>query len=150
MSQTTAASYGTLEKAVAGGKYDIRPDVVSSYAAEGVVPFGRAVKRGTDVDKQCEVIDADTDSFLGVALQTHTVVVPTGGTPQYADEDTVSVLEEGACWVEVTSAVAAGAAAYVDVASGKFTDVATDNLAVPGGSFETSAALNGLAVLKIK
>lgn len=150
MSQTTASSYGDLTVARAGAKYGLQNDEVASFAAEGAVPFGVAVKRGTDGEKQVEVIDADTDTFLGVALLTHTVTVASGETEQYADEDTVSVLRQGSCWVEVTSAVAAGAAAYVDVSNGKFTDVATDNLAVTGGTFETDAAQNGLAVLRIK
>lgn len=151
MSQTTAASYGsTLTKAEAGAKYDIRPDVVSSRAAEEAIPFGRAVTYGTNPDKECQVVDAAGDKFLGVALKQQTIVVADGATPGYAQYDTVSVLEEGAAWVEVTSDVAAGAAAYVDVSNGKFTDVSTDNLAVPGGTFETSAVSGGLAVLKIK
>jgi len=150
MSQNTAASYGALSKAEAGSKYDVRPDVVSSRAAEGAVAFGLAVTYGTDPEKQCEVVDNASDTFLGVALKTHTVVVAAGATPGYADEDSVSVLEQGAVWVEVTSAVAAGAPAYVDVSNAKFTDVSTDNLAVPNGSFETSAESGGLAVLKIK
>lgn len=150
MSQNNASDYDGIAVAVAGAKVDARYDLVTSLAAEGAVPFGVAVKRGTDPEKQCEVIDADTDTFLGVALHTHTVVTPTGGTPQYADEDTVSIMNAGAVHVEVTSAVAAGAAAYVDVSNGKFTDVATDNLAVPGGTFLTAAAQNGLAQLEIK
>jgi hypothetical protein len=150
MSQTTAASYGNIEAAEAGAKYDIRPDVVTSRAAEEVIPFGSAVTYGTDKDKQCELVDNAADVFLGVALKLQTIVVPTGGTPQYAVSDTVSILEEGACYVEVTSDVAAGAQAYVDVSNGKFTDVSTSNLIVPGGKFFKGATSGGLAVLTIK
>lgn len=150
MSQNTAASYGNIAAAEAGGKYDIRPDTVSSRAAEVAVAFGLAVTYGTDPEKQCKLVTADTDVFLGVALKTHTIVVAADATPSYAVNDTVSVLEKGAVWVEVTSDVTAGTAAYVDIANAKFTDVALNNLAVPGGSFETSALSGGLAVLKIK
>lgn len=150
MSQTTAASYGSIAKAEAGAKYDIRPDVVSSRAAEAAIPFGRAVTYGTNPEKECALVDNAADKFLGVALKQQTIDVASGATPGYAQFDTVSVLEEGAVFVEVTSDVAAGEAAYVDVSNGKFTDVSTDNLAVPGGTFETSAVSGGLAVLKIK
>lgn len=150
MSQTTAASYGAIDNAEAGAKYDIRPDVVTSKAAEEVIPFGRAVTYGTDGDKQCELVDNAGDTFLGVALKQQTIVVPTDGTPQYAIGDTVSIMEEGACWVEVTSDVAPGADAYVDITNGKFTDTATNNLAVPGGTFKTTATSGNLAVLAIK
>ena len=150
MSQNTAGSYGSIEKAEAGAKYDIRPDVVSSRSAEGIIAFGLAVTYGTDPENQCDVVDNVADVFLGVALKQQTIVVPNAGTPQYADKDTVSVLEEGAVWVEVTDDVVAGTAAFVDIANGKFTDVSALNLAVPGGSFETSAVSGELAVLKIK
>lgn len=149
MSQNSASDYGNIAKAEAGGKYDIRPDVVTSFAAEGAVPFGLAVTRGTNKDKQCVVVDAAADPFLGVALKTHTIV-QTGDVAQYEDTDTVSVLQFGACWVEVTSDVAAGAPAYVDITNGKFTDVSTDNLAVPGGKFFTTATSGNLAVLEIQ
>lgn len=148
MSQTTAASYGALENAIAGTKYDIRPDVVSSRAAEAAIAFGLAVTYGTDPETQCAVIDNAADVFLGVALKEQTITVDAGATPGYEATDTVAVLEKGAVYVEVTSDVTAGAAAYVDVSNGKFTDVSTDNLAVPNGRFETSAVSGDLAVLK--
>ena len=105
MSQTNAADYGNIAIATAGQKVDLRNDTITSFAAEGAVPFGLAVKRGTDPEKQCLVVDADTDTFLGVAVKTHTIV-QTGDTAQYEDTDTVSVLEQGAVYVEVTSDVA--------------------------------------------
>lgn len=148
MSQSDANDYGNIAKAEAGGKYDIRPDVVTSFAAEGIVAFGLAVTRGTDGEKQCGVVDNAGDEFVGVSLREHTVV-QAGATAQYEDTDTVAVLEQGACWVEVTSDVAAGAAAYVDIANGKFTDVPTANLAVPGGKFITTATSGNLAALAI-
>ncbi len=151
MSQTDAASYGhTLTKAEAGAKYDISPDVVSTKSAEEAVAFGLAVTHGTDAEKQCEVVDNAADTFLGVALKQQTVVVANGATPGYAVNDAVSILEQGKVWVEVTSDVTAGAAAYVDVSNGKFTDVSTSNLAVPGGKFETSAVSGELAALTIQ
>lgn len=150
MSQTSASDYGNISKAEAGGLYDIRPNVVSSRSAEEVVPFGRAVTYGTDTEKQVELVDNAGDTFLGVAIKTQTIVVATAGTPEYAINDTVSVLEEGAAYVEVTSDVVAGAPAYVDITNGKFTDVSASNLAVPNGFFETTATSGNLAVLKIK
>lgn len=149
MSQSNANDYTGLAVAQAGQKTDLRPDVVLSFAAEEAVPFGRALKRGTDVENQCLLVDANDVGFLGIALHQHTVV-QTGDTAQYAIGQTVSVLETGECWVEVTSNVTAGAAAHVDVSNGKLTATATSNLAVPGGTFTTSAASGELARLRIK
>lgn len=151
MSQSNLASYGhPLKKAEAGGKYDIRPDTVISRAAEAALPFGRGVTFGTKPDAQTKIINSASQVFLGVSLKQQTNVIAPNAVPGYSQTDTVSILKSGAVWVEVTSDVAAGAAAYVDITNGKFTDVSTDNLAVPGGSFETSALSGGLAVLAIK
>ena len=149
MSQTTAASYGNIAPAVAGGKYDIRPDTVVTRAAEAALPFGVGVTYGTDSDKQCKIVSSAGNTFYGVSLFQQTIL-PSGGANQYAAKDAVSILTSGAVYVEVTSDVAAGAAAYVDIANGKFTDVSTDNLAVPNGKFEKAATSGNLAVLVIK
>lgn len=127
---------------------------VDSFAAEGAVPFGAGVVRGT-ADDQCMVVAADSDEFVGVALFTH---VQRQGLPgsddeaEYEDADTVSVLSKGRALVEVVAAVDAGATAYVNVAIGasigKFTGVATDNLAT-GGKFITAADAGELAVLEL-
>jgi hypothetical protein len=151
MSQSTLASYGhPIKKAEAGGKFDIRPDTVISRAAEAALPFGRAVTYGTNPDAQAKIVNSAAQVFLGVSLKQQTNVIAPAAVPGYIQYDTMSVLKSGAVWVEVTSDVAAGAPAYVDIANGKFTDVSTSNLAVPDGSFETSALSGGLAVLAIK
>lgn len=150
MSQTNAADYGDLAKGRAGQLADISPNNINSFAAEGAIAFGLAVTSGTNGNKEVVVVDADDVPFVGVALLTHTVTVDVGGTPAYAIGDTVNVMRQGAVYVEVTSDVAAEAAAYVDVATGKFTDVSTDNLAVPNGIFVESATSGNIAKLLIK
>lgn len=143
------ASYGGISKPSAGAKYDLRPDTVITRLAEEAIPFGVAVTSGT-AEGQCTVVDNAADAFIGVALATHTVENGANASDnEYAINAAVSVLEKGACYVELTSDVAQDAAAYVDVSDGKFTDVSTDNLAVPGGFFETSGVDGGTAVLKI-
>lgn len=150
--QTSGYGYN-LDKAQAGQKYDIRPDTVGSYAAEGAIPFGVGVTYGTDKDNQCDIIDNAADLFLGVSLFTHTAVngYPTGDA-QYADTDTVSVLRKGAVWVEVTESVVPGDVAYVEVGgtdNGKFNKTSSGNVAVPNGKYLTSASAGALAVLEI-
>ena len=157
MSQNDFASYGfTLDKAQAGQKTDLRPDTVLSRAAEGEVPFGHAVTFGTDPEKQCEVVDADTDVFLGVALFTHGVENPLhngtlGGDALYADTASVSVLRKGSVWVQVTEAVEAGDAAFVNVQDtdiGLFCKTEMGNVAT-GGVFMSAADAGELAQLEI-
>ena len=147
MAQTDATTYGfSMGAAQAGQKYDIRPDVVMSFAAEGEVAPGAPVMRGTDPEKQVTVSDAS--AFVGVALFTHAMENRLAeGTGVYLDEQTVSVLTNGA--VYVTSSVddvVAGETAYV-TAAGAFTNVEGSNLAV--GEFLTSGDEGDLVVLKV-
>ena len=148
MTQTTAPAFDSVI-AQAGQLVDMTDHDVDSFAAEETIPFGRAMKRGTDPEKQVLIVDGSGDTFLGVSMLQHTVENPfPSGEAQFAIGDTVSVMTEGRVYVEVTDPVIAGAAAFVDVANGKFTDVSSGNLAVPGGTFLTSAADNGIAALK--
>ncbi|QDP67005.1 MAG: hypothetical protein Unbinned3138contig1000_47 [Prokaryotic dsDNA virus sp.] len=140
MSQTTGYGYISTV-AQAGQKVDLVFDTVDSFAAEGAVPFGVAVIRGT-ADDQCQVADSDAGDFLGVSLFTHTIeqTFPATGNAAYADTDTVSVVSDGRVWMEAVGAVTAGAAAYAIVAAGatqgQATATSTDNLLI--GKFITS------------
>lgn len=147
MAQTDATTYGyNLATAQAGQKYDIRPDVVMSFAAEGAVDPGEPVMRGTDPEKQVAVSDAT--GFVGVALFTHALENSiSAGVARYEDEQTVSVLTQGAVYVESSvDTVVAGETAYITDA-GAFTNVEGTNLEV--GEFLTSGDTGDLIVLKV-
>jgi hypothetical protein len=147
MAQTDASTYGfALNAAQAGQKYDIRNDVVASFAAEEEIEPGQPVMRGTDPGKQ--VVVSDASGFVGVALFTHTLeqAYPTGGA-SYAEESAVSVLTKGAVYVESSVAdVVAGETAYV-TAAGAYTNVEGSNLAI--GTFLTSGDENDLVVVEL-
>lgn len=139
MSQTQDYGY-SLDKGQAGQKYDIRPDTVMSFAAEGAVDFGAPVMRGTDPEKQCETSDAS--SFLGIALFTQATE-----EDGYLDEDAVSVLTNGAVWVESgADTIVTGETAYI-TSAGAYTNVSTDNLEV--GTFLTGGDTGDLVVVEI-
>lgn len=147
MAQTDATTYGySLGVAQAGQKYDIRPDVVMSFAAEGAIAPGAPVMRGTDPDKQALVSDAS--GFLGVALFTQAMENSlSAGTAEYGDTEAVSVLTQGAVYVTASvDTVIGGETAYV-TAAGEFTNVEDANLAV--GEFLTSGDTGDLVVLSI-
>lgn len=151
MFQNTPADYlpgSTQPKGLPGMLADSNPKEISSYAAEGAIACGLAVTLGTNKEKQVKKVTAANQKFLGVAIRTTTLVSVNGAALTYADKDAVSVLEEGRIWVPTTVDVTAGDAAYVDVATGKFTNVATDNLAT-GGSFVWVDAANDVAALKL-
>lgn len=148
------SDYGTaLDRGQAGQKADAGNDHVETFAAEGAVPFGHAVVRGTE-DRQGAVPSADTDEFVGIALFTHVQRQGLPGEDEiagYEDTDPMSVLRRGRALVEVTADVDAGDSAYVDVQAGDeglWTNVATDNLG-PVGQFKTSADDGDLAVVEV-
>ena len=117
-------SYGEQSRAIVGMKADLGRDFVSSYAAEGAIKYGRFCSLGTDKEEQVilPVLAADITSIKskrGVALQSHAREnVQDGLDPQYADKETVSVLEEGGVYVEVEEAVTADSDVYVRFADG--------------------------------
>lgn len=108
--------------------------VVDSFAAEGVIEYGVAVKRGTDKASQVLTWAGDVNTpMLGVSVFTQNT------TGNYVVDSMVSVMTSGRVFVNVEAGitVVAGERAYVDVTSGAFTNVATANLLV--GKFLTSA-----------
>lgn len=147
MSQSEASTYGfNLDVAQAGQKYDLRPDVVQSFAAEEAIEPGQPVQRGTDPENQ--VLVGDETTFLGIALFTHTLTQPLDSDgAQYDIGEAVSVLTGGAAYVTSSvSDVVAGETAYV-TAAGEYTNVEGSNLAI--GTFITSGGENDLVVVEL-
>lgn len=148
---------GTQPAGFPGLLADLRDQLVESFAAEGAIPFGRAVLAGTDKQKQVVLAEAGGAVFRGVSVHTHaygSATDPAG----YADTQTVNVLRRGMIWVEVTEAVDIDDPAFYinapgsgdEADAGKFTD--TDDgtsVAVPSGVFRSSTDGAGLALLEI-
>jgi len=84
------------------------------------------------------------DVFRGIALHEN------NENGYYSDTEPVSVLRQGAVWVDTGVAVTADDDAYIDLSGniGKFTNVSTNNLAT-GGKFRSTTAGAGLAIVEI-
>lgn len=78
---------------------------VETAAAEGAIPFGRAVFTGT-ADDQVRLPSASTDKFRGVAMRS--TDAENLNTGEYADGDIVGVGNPIIVDVEIEEAVAAG------------------------------------------
>jgi len=121
MSQT---NYDEQAKAFDGLKGDIGPDRVISLAAEGAIPFGRAVAKGTVKEKQSKLPAAalditDIKRFRGVALQSHANENPQNGlSPRYLDTNTVSILTRGTVYVKVEDAVDTDSGVFINFQNG--------------------------------
>lgn len=145
----------TPAAAMAGLLYDLRDNVIESYATEGAdgIGFGLAVIAGTDVDKQVKLPAAAGGVFRGVSVHEYAQEQQADGTVEYADKDTMNVLRRGAIWVQTNTSVDTDDDAFFvnsGADAGKFSDVddATTD-AVPTGKFRTSTTGSGLAVLEI-
>lgn len=145
MAQTNGYGF-ELDKAQAGQKYDVRPDVVQTFLAEAEVAPGTPLMRGTDPERQAVVSDAS--GFVGVALFTHAMEQPAFGSgASYQAGDAMSVLTDGAAWVvSSVNTVVAGETAYV-TAAGAYTNVESTNLAI--GTFLTGGDENDLVVVEL-
>lgn len=158
MAEFVQNSYSYLSATIgqAGQISDTSIRTVSSFAAEGVIPFGVAVKRGTNPQKQVlKWAEANANTaVVGIAVSTH-LRAPTSLNPvgnQYEVSNTVSVLTFGKVLVTASVDVTAGQKAYVkaaaDATAGEFTNVALNNLLI--GTFTTTATANSLVELEIK
>lgn len=165
MSQADINTYGlTQPRGVVGQISDLSTAIVDSFAAQVAVAFGRVVVRGTDGERQCAPANNASNSFLGVAVHTHSQRQGFNPNTQsaagaastdavYAIGDTVSVLRFGRVLVEVVGAATAGADAYAIVADtadrGKFTATVGSNLGPVGRFLTTVGSGGGLVEVEI-
>lgn len=123
------------DPAFAGMKADLGFDRIISKLAEGEINFGRGVIKGTS-DDQVKIPSA-LGVFRGISVHTHKE--PSGiatNDAKYNDEDLVSVMTQGAIWVDVeaSNTPVIDDPAFVNVAIGgaqlgKFTSVSVANIA---------------------
>lgn len=119
-------------------------DTVESFTAEGEVKPGAFVTRGTDKDNQVKAISNASDVPVGIVVHTH----HEPGTV-YSDGATVPVKVNGDVYVEVSGAVTAGGAVYID-ATGKIGGATlTDGVAVTNTQFMESAEDGEIARVRI-
>lgn len=111
-------------------------DVASKSVENAVVPFGRAVGAGT-ADGSCRL---GGTGYLGIA-----VADKSRAADQYAVGEMAGVLRKGTIWVTVGADVDPSDTVYFVPATGVITSVATDNTAIPGAKFETTATSGNLA-----
>jgi hypothetical protein len=110
----------------------------SAITVTDVAVTGGASQAGSTVTTSSD------DIFRGISLHQH------NEAQKYENTDTVSVLRKGQVWCEVSVAVSADEAAYVDVAlaTGKMTNVSTNNVAT-NGVFRSTTSGAGLAIVEI-
>lgn len=138
--QDTAGTY--VEKfplAYAGMVADTIPHIIVSKTVEdSTIAFGLAVGAGS----------ADQSVKLGgTGFQGVTVADKAQTQDYYLEDGQAGVMRKGRVWVTVGAAVTPTSTVYFTPSTGVITSTSTDNTAIDGAKFETSADADGLALL---
>ena len=142
-----------FNEATKGMLADTSLHIIDSFFAAEFVPFGVAVRRGTNPGEIAIWDAAVTVEFVGIALydpSNNDQTIIGGGLNNigYEEGSQVSVVRTGRVFVELDTGVTVteGQLAYIEVNTGNFTNVATNNLLV--GRFENNAVA-GTSLAKI-
>jgi len=152
--QTTITQYN--DRFQLGNIADTSLRQIDSYSAEGVVGIAKAVRRGTNPERQC--VQASTAAgqgalIFGISVLSQSIEQTSAGVVQYADKATVPVMRKGRIVVQVDSAVVAGATANFILATGNWDDTAVgagvEATVLVQTRFVTGTTAAGLAILEI-
>ena len=139
------------------------PAIQTTYTAKHAVAYEGMISDMTPktvVSRIVEAVSQGTADMGIVAAQTAATKFEgftvrdqaQPGTPvdAYAVGSTAGVLTEGAIWLKPYEIVAAGDPVYFVTATGLIGKTATSSTLIPNARWETSAAANGLAIVRIK
>ena len=121
--------------------------VVSRIVEAASIAFGKAVSQGT-ADMGIVAAQTAATKFEGFTVRAQ--AQPGTTVDAYAVGSTAGVLTEGAIWLKPYEIVAAGDPVYFVTATGLIGKTATSSTLIPNARWETSAAANGLAIVRIK
>lgn len=142
---STRAPIGFEGQKVNGEEYNAITRVCETVAG---INFGRVVLRGAN-EQGCILGDATQTDALFYGISVRDVSLRPSAGDKYPRYGNVTVLTQGAIFVKVGEAVAAGDAPLFNAAAGNFRKTAgAGNIALPAGwRFDSAAANGGLAIL---
>lgn len=141
----------TLSPGVVGAQATMLPATIISRNVEPAngLGFGVAVAQGT-TDKGIVAFGGSANKFVGITMLDRSAVSTTAAPDSFAQRSSARVMTIGDIWVQASVQVAAGDPVYLVAATGLFTNVATDNVAVLNARFDTSTTgANQLAVVRL-
>lgn len=128
--------------------YALTPNTTDSFSVETVagIPFGRAVSRGTDPERQVIV---GGSAFLGFTVRelTREGAVNTAAT-QYDESTTAAVMRIGFFWAICVAGCNAGDVVTFDAVTGALST--TVGTAVAGAKWQRLAAAGELSVVQMQ
>lgn len=114
------------------------------------IPFGAALMRGTDKEKQCKLATGQDAKFIGIAKAYQKNVYD---KEQYENQTTVEIITKGKVWVKVSENVEAGDPVFVGGSSGagifRKSDEGSQSLQI-NAVYETKATNGQYAILNLK
>ncbi len=157
MAQT---SYGfKTPVGIAGGLYDITAYVIDARRNEendGVLGFGLGVVKGTLAGTQVLLPDSDSVAadFEGITVNGFTTENNMSGNVLLAEGATVGVISKGRIWACVKGSLTIGYGDKVYLVNsgdnaGKFSNVATDGILIPGAKFIGVAGSGNTHVIEL-
>lgn len=141
----------TLAPGVVGAQATMLPATIISRNVEpsAGLGFGVAVAQGA-TDKGIVAFGGAANKFVGITMLDRSAIGTAAAPDSFAQRSSARVLTIGDIWVQASVQVAAGDPVYLVAATGLFTNVATDNVAVPNARFDTSTTgANQLAVVRL-
>ena len=140
--QSTYSRYGSAVGA-AGAPATMSGYDSDTYYAQGTIPFGVAVSKGTG-DRGCV---KGGGTYVGISIRDVTLVHTT--PDQYELSDNVGVAIRGDWWVKVEAAVVARTAVKYNATTGQLGSAAGTTIA--GAVWMTTqATVNGFAVVRLE
>lgn len=129
--------------------WDFGPADITSVIAEGTIPFGNAVIKGTATRSGI----VGSTAVLGFAVRSIlSVNAINTNTDAFGATEVVAVMREGYMWVlnEGTGAIAEGTQVYVNATGKVVNSAASGAVAVPGTRVEQPAAVGEVALIRIQ
>lgn len=105
---------------IAGLVYDGSPKTIDSFAAEGSIPSGSLLIRGTDPGSQVKAVAATEDAANIFGIACFEYKAAKDGV-LYQDKQTVSVMRSGRVWMNVSGTVTPGTLARMAIVDGVVT-----------------------------
>lgn len=150
----TAQTSYTIDQgnAYAGQLFDVGPQVRISRSAEGIVPFGVAVVRGTDADRQAAIGAAADGSLLGISYRSlEREGAANTGEVDYSDKDTVGILQDGRIYAVCPTGCIPGAAVKAVNATGILDSGAAGvgETQLDDAQWDSTAAAGAIGVIRL-
>lgn len=139
---------GTIGTAVEGMLANMEPKTIISRMNEdtAMLGFGKAVFQGA-TDRGVTTTVGTAAEFVGItALDRSAYVTADQSAEGFRAGDEARILRRGVIWVKVAAAVAPRDPVHI-AADGTFTN--TGGVAIPGASYDNTAAADGLAKVRI-